>query len=133
MPAKFFPIEEKIKYEGTSSKNILSFKHYDPMEIILGKTLKEHLRFAVCYWHNFVWNGSDPFGGVTFERPWFGDDLSMAKLKADVAFEMFELLDNPFFCFHDFDVRPEGNDFRENTKNLNIMADYIGKNFKRTS
>jgi len=97
----------------------------------MGKTLAEHLRFAVCYWHNFVWPGSDPFGGQTFQRDWFesagSDSMALARRKADVAFEMFELLQAPFFCFHDADVRPEGQSFKENTENLNQIVDYFAE------
>jgi xylose isomerase len=89
--------------------------------------MEDHLRFAVAYWHSFAWPGGDPFGGQTFERPWFGDTVALAKLKADVAFEMFDILQAPFFCFHDADVRPEGADFAENTRNLEEIVDYIGE------
>ncbi len=84
----------------------------------MGKPMEDHLRFAAAYWHSFAWQGGDPFGGQTFERPWFGDTMEAAKLKADVAFEMFHILGVPYFCFHDADVRPEGASFAENTKNL---------------
>ncbi len=89
--------------------------------------MEDHLRFAVAYWHTFTWPGGDPFGGQTFERPWFDDTMDAAKLKADVAFEFFSLLGAPFYCFHDADVRPEGNNFAENTKNLNEIVDYFEK------
>ena len=94
----FFGDIEPITYQGTDSTADLAYKHYNPDEVIGGKTMAEHLRFAVCYWHNFVWPGNDPFGGQTFERPWFGDTMADAKQKADVAFEMFALLQQPFFC-----------------------------------
>ena len=121
----FFPISQKIKFEGPKSTNHLSFKYYNSDEVILGKQLKDHLRFAACYWHNFVWQGTDPFGGETFERPWFGNTMIDAKLKADIAFEMFELLNIPYFCFHDHDVRPEGSNFRENTDFLKEIIEYF--------
>ena len=71
----------------------MPIRFYNPDEIVLGKRMEDHLRFAVAYWHSFAWPGGDPFGGQTFERPWFGDDtMELAKLKADVAFEMFSLL-----------------------------------------
>ncbi len=75
-----------------------------------GRRLEDHLRFAVCYWHSFCWPGSDPFGGETFLRPWHHgpDPMALARAKADVAFELFRLLDVPFFTFHDADVAPEG-------------------------
>jgi xylose isomerase len=93
----------------------------------MGKRMEDHMRFAVAYWHSFAWPGGDPFGGQTFERPWFGESLDLAKLKADVAFEMFDILDAPYFCFHDADIRPEGATFAENTHNLNVIVDYIGE------
>ena len=121
----FFSTVDKITYEGSSSSNRFSFKHYNPDETINNKRMEDHLRFAACYWHNFVWTGTDPFGGDTFERPWFGNTMKNAKLKADIAFEMFSILNIPYFCFHDHDVRPEGTGFKENTRNLNEMVDYF--------
>ena len=121
----FFSNVDKITYEGSSSSNKFSFKYYNPDETINNKRMEDHLRFAACYWHNFVWPGTDPFGGDTFERPWFGNNMKQAKLKADIAFEMFSILNIPYFCFHDHDVRPEGNGFKENTSNLNEMVDYF--------
>lgn len=125
MTTGFFGDIGKIAYEGPQSRNPLAFRHYDANEIVLGKRLEDHLRFAICYWHNFCWPGLDPFGGQTFDRPWFGDTMDAARLKADVAFEMFSLLGVPYYCFHDADVRPEGADFAENTKNLNAIVDYF--------
>ena len=93
----------------------------------MGKRMQDQLRFAVAYWHSFAWPGGDPFGGATFQRPWFGDTMELARLKADVAFEMFDIVGAPFFCFHDADMRPEGADFAENTRNLQAMADYFGE------
>ncbi len=121
----FFSNVDKITYEGSSSANKFSFKYYNPDETINNKRMEDHLRFAACYWHNFVWPGTDPFGGDTFERPWFGNTIEHAKLKADIAFEMFSILNIPYFCFHDHDVRPEGSGFKENTRNLNEMVDYF--------
>jgi len=122
----FFKGIEPIRYEGPETENPLAYRHYNPDEVVMGKRLEDHLRFAVAWWHSFAWAGGDPFGGQTFERPWFGDTMDQAKLKADVAFEMFAILGQPFFCFHDADVRPEGADFAGNTKNLEEMVDYIG-------
>ena len=121
----FFGSLSKIKYEGPDSDNPLAFHHYNPDEIVMGKSLKDHLRFAVAYWHSFAWEGGDPFGGRTFDRPWYGDGMDKAKLKADVAFELFDILDAPFFCFHDADVRPEGKNFAESLSNLNEIVDYF--------
>ncbi len=123
MSTGFFGDIQKIRYEGPDSDNPLAFRHYNPDEIVLGKRLEDHLRFAVAYWHTFAWEGGDPFGGRTFDRPWYKDSLEAAKLKADVAFEFFSLLGAPYYCFHDADVRPEGNNFAENTKNLEAIVD----------
>ena len=125
MSTGFFGDVTRIDYEGPDSTNPLAFRHYRPDETVLGKRMEDHLRFAVCYWHNFVWPGLDPFGGQTFDRPWFGDTMEKARLKADVAFEMFDLLGVPYYCFHDADVRPEGSNFIENTKNLDEIVDYF--------
>lgn len=121
----FFGDISRVKYEGATSTNPLAFHHYNPDEIVIGKRMEDHLRFAVAYWHSFAWPGTDPFGGETFERPWFGDGMALAKMKADVAFEMFDILGVPFFCFHDADVRPEGANFAESTRNLEEMVDYF--------
>lgn len=123
MSTGFFGDIQKIRYEGPDSDNPLAFRHYNPDEIVLGKRLEDHLRFAVAYWHTFAWEGGDPFGGRTFDRPWYKDGLEAAKLKADVAFEFFSLLGAPYYCFHDADVRPEGNNFAENTRNLEAIVD----------
>ena len=123
----FFKGIPAIRYEGPNSTNEFAFRHYNPTEVVMGKTMAEHLRFAIAWWHSFAWPGGDPFGGQTFERPWFGDTIDLAKLKTDVAFEMFDILGAPFFCFHDADIRPEGKDFAENTRNLETIVDYIGE------
>ncbi len=123
----FFAEIPRIKYEGPNSENPLAFRHYNPDEIILGKRMEDHLRFSAAWWHSFAWPGTDPFGGETFQRPWFGDGMEKARLKADVAFDMFDRLGMPFFCFHDADIRPEGSSFAANTRNLEEMTDYIGE------
>jgi len=127
----FFAGIPAIAYEGAKSTNDFAFRHYNPDEVVLGKALKDHLRFAVCYWHNFAWPGGDPFGGQTFQRPWFGDTMDHARLKADVAFEMFRILGVPYFCFHDADIRPEGESFAENTRNLNAIVDVFAEKMER--
>ncbi len=127
MTTGFFGDTPKVRYEGPDSTNPLAFRHYNPDEVVLGKRLEDHLRFAVAYWHTFTWPGGDPFGGQTFERPWFSDTMEAAKMKADVAFEFYQLLGVPYYCFHDADVRPEGTNFAENTKNLNAIVDYFEK------
>ena len=121
----FFQGVPQVQYEGLQTDNEFAFRHYNPDEMVMGKSLKEHLRFAVAYWHSFAWEGGDPFGGRTFDRPWFGSQMALAKLKADVAFEMFDILGVPYFCFHDADMRPEGSNFAENTRNLEEMVEYF--------
>ena len=128
----FFKGIQQIKYEGPASNNDFAFRHYNPDEIVMGKPMKDHLRFAAAYWHSFAWEGGDPFGGRTLDRPWFGDSMEAAKLKADVAFEMFQILNVPYFCFHDADVRPEGNDFATNTRNLEEIVDYFAGKMDET-
>ena len=122
----FFAGIPAVKYEGADSTNEFAFRHYNPDEVLLGKPMKDHLRFAVAWWHSFAWPGGDPFGGQTFDRPWFGDTIADAKLKADVAFDLFDILGAPYFCFHDADVRPEGASFAESKRNLEEIVDYIG-------
>ena len=123
----FFKDIPAIKYEGPSSTNEFAFRHYNPDEVIMGKRMEDHMRFAVAYWHSFAWPGGDPFGGQTFDRPWFGDTMALAKMKADVAFEMFDILGTPFYCFHDADARPEGASFAESKRNLEEIVDYLGE------
>ncbi|MEM7599663.1 MAG: xylose isomerase [Pseudomonadota bacterium] len=123
---EFFKGIAPIAYEGPESDSEFAFRHYNPDEMVAGKRMEDHLRFGVAWWHSFAWPGGDPFGGQTFERPWFGDTMEHAKAKADAAFEMFAILGQPFFCFHDLDIRPEGASFAENTRNLEEMVDYIG-------
>ena len=132
MSTGFFGSTDRIAYAGPDSDDPLTFRYYQPDELVLGKRMEDHLRFAVCYWHSFVWPGTDPFGSQTFERPWFGDTLDNAKLKADVAFEMFAALGVPYFCFHDQDIRPEGDSFAQNTANLEAMVDYLAQKMDTT-
>jgi len=128
----FFKGIPAVTYEGPDSDNDYAFRHYNPDEVVMGKAMKDHLRFAAAYWHSFAWPGGDPFGGQTFDRPWFGDSMDAARLKADVAFEMFQILGVPYFCFHDADVRPEGATFAESTKNLEQIVDYFGEKMDAT-
>ncbi|MFU0507007.1 xylose isomerase [Pseudaminobacter sp. NGMCC 1.201702] len=137
MTSGFFGDIKPARYEGPDSTNPLAYRHYNPDEILLGKRMEEHLRFAIAYWHSFTWPGGDPFGGQTFERPWFpkegsGETMEHAKLKADVAFEMFSLLGAPYFCFHDADVRPEGDTFSESASRLDEIADYFATKMSET-
>ncbi len=123
----FFYGISKIEFEGPETDNDFAFRHYNPDEIVLGKRMEDHLRFSVAYWHSFAWGGGDPFGGQPFERPWFGNGMEQAKMKADVAFEMFEILGAPYFCFHDADVRPEGKSFAESRRNLEEIVDVFAE------
>ena len=122
----FFKDIPHARYLGPDSTEEFSYRHYDPDEVLMGKRMEDHLRFAVAWWHSFAWPGGDPFGGQTFERPWFGDTMELARMKADVAFELFAILGQPYFCFHDADIRPEGDSFAESTRNLEEIVEYIG-------
>ncbi|MGP4105846.1 xylose isomerase [Virgibacillus sp. L01] len=122
----FFKDIRQIKYEGANSTNPFAFKFYNPEEKIGDKTVEEYLRFGVAYWHTFTMDGSDPFGAGTMVRPWDtykGMDLAKARLEA--AFEFFEKLDVPYFCFHDVDIAPEGSNLRETNKNLDTIVDLM--------
>jgi xylose isomerase len=124
----FFKGISPVKFEGPGSKNPLAFQHYNKDEIVLGKRMEDHIRPAIAYWHTFAWEGGDPFGGRSFDRPWYaGSPMDGARLKADVAFEMFDLMDAPFFCFHDADVAPEGDTLKESNKNLRTITDIFAK------
>jgi xylose isomerase len=131
---EFFKHIPKIQFEGKDSTNPLAFRHYDADKVILGKTMAEHLRFASCYWHNFCWAGSDPFGMNTFDRPWLkgGDAMEMAMMKADHAFDFFEKLGVPYYCFHDVDVAPEGNSITEYVNNFQAMVDVLERKQEET-
>jgi xylose isomerase len=124
----------KIKFEGPQSRNPLAFKHYNPEEIIEGKTMREHLRFAVVYWHTFRGTGSDPFGPGTMQRPW--DDgtasVSNAQKRVRVAFEFIEKLGAPYYCWHDRDVAPEGRNLAETNKNFDAIAKVLKAEQQRT-
>jgi xylose isomerase len=128
MTDSYFSDIAPIAYEGETSDNPLAFRHYDPDQIVMGKRMEDQLRFAVAYWHSFAWEGGDPFGGPTFERPWHPqDDMERARIKADAAFEMFDILGLPFFCWHDADIRPEGATFAESLRNFEAIIDYFGE------
>lgn len=132
MSTGFFPTG-RIVYEGPDSTNPLAFRHYNPDEVVMGKRMEDHLRFAAAYWHCFAWEGNDPFGGRTFDRPWYPqDDMGKAALKADVAFELFQTLGVPYYCFHDADVRPEGDSFAQSTDNLNAIVDIFARKQEET-
>jgi xylose isomerase len=117
----------RIQYEGPLSDNPLAFRWYNPEELVEGKSMKEHLRFCVCYWHTFRGTGSDPFGAGTMLRPW--DDgspsLDNALRRVDVAFEFFEKLGNPFYAFHDRDIAPEGSSLKETNQHLERITESL--------
>lgn len=122
----FFPSIGKIPYEGPQSKNPLAFRWYDASREVAGKTLKDHLRFSVAYWHSFCGTGSDPFGRGTRLFPWddVSDTFDKAKIRMDYAFEFISKLGIPFYCFHDFDLVDEGAGIPESEKRLQVMVDY---------
>jgi xylose isomerase len=128
MSVSIFSDLATVRYEGPNSTSPLAYRYYDPDKVVLGKTLKQHLRLTVCYWHSLVMNGSDPFGAPTIERPWMrgSDPMQAAHQKADAAFDLFRVLDVPFYSFHDRDVAPEGASLRETLANVRTMADYLG-------
>ena len=123
---EYFSKIPEIKFEGEESANPFAFKFYDENKKVLGKSMKEHLRFATCYWHTFTWPGLDPFGGQTFDRPWMqaGDEMKMAEMKLDAAFDFFTKIKTPFFCFHDRDISPEGSNYAETQKNFFHIVRY---------
>lgn len=132
MSTGFFGDIGRVRFEGPDSTNPLAYRFYNKDEVVLGKRMEDHLRFAVAYWHSFAWPGGDPFGGQTFERPWFSDTMEAARLKADVAFEMFSILGVPYYCFHDADVRPEGKNFAESAARLDAIADVFAAKQQET-
>lgn len=115
-----FPAIAPIRYEGAASGNALAFKHYNPTELVDGKSMKDHMRFGIAYWHSFRGTGSDPFGPGTIVRPWEKgkDPVSVAKVRMDAAFEFFQKIEAPFWCFHDRDIAPEGATLAQSNKNL---------------
>src|SRR5947208_5963816 len=124
-----------VRYEGPDSTNPLSFRHYGADEKVEGKTMREHLRFAVCYWHTFRGSGADPFGPGCAVRPWEDgtDSVDMASKRVRVAFEFLEKLGAPFYCFHDRDVAPEGKSLRETNANLDKVVAVLKEEQQRTA
>src|SRR5699024_1231192 len=122
----FFGDIDKINYEGPDSDNPLAFKYYNPEEKVGDKTMQEHLRFAVAYWHTFNERGRDPFGGGTRNWPWmnYGDALDRARAKMDAAFEFITKLQAPYYCFHDVDMVDEADTISESEKRLQTIVDY---------
>jgi len=129
-----FPDITRISYEGPKSKNPLAFKHYNADEIVEGKTMRDHLRFSVVYWHTFRATGADPFGAATMLRPWDDGSNSVdnACNRAQVAFEFIEKLGAPYYAFHDRDVAPEGASLAESNGNLDAVARVLKGEQERT-
>ena len=134
MTEPFFPAIERIPFEGPETDNPLAFRYYDKDRPVLGKTMAEQLRVAVCYWHTFCWQGNDTFGGATLDRAWFSgaDPMGQAEAKLKAAFEFFEKLGAPYYCFHDVDAAPEGASLAESLANLNHIADLMQREIERT-
>ena len=128
----FFKGLSQVKYEGPDSTNPLAYRHYNKDELVAGKRMEDHIRPAIAYWHTFAAEGGDPFGGRTFDRPWYDKGMEGAKLKAEVAFEFFNLLDVPFFCFHDVDIAPEGASLAESNRNVREIGDIIARKMQET-
>lgn len=134
--AEFFKEVKKIRYEGKDSDNPLAYKYYNADEVVAGKRMEDHLRFAVAYWHTFQATGTDPFGPVgTAIRPWnnITDPMDLAKAKVEANFEFCEKLGVPFFCFHDRDIAPEADNLRETNKRLDIITAAIKDRMKDSS
>ena len=123
----FFGDIAPVRYQGPNSDNPLCYRHYEASRLVHGKTMAEHLRPTVCYWHSFVYDGLDMFGAPTFERPWAAATMAAARVKADAAFDMFRLLGVPFFTFHDRDVVPDGANLAEFGANLARMVDVLAE------
>ncbi len=131
----FFDSITPIRYEGKDSVNPLSYRYYNPQQIVLGKTMAEHLRLAVCFWHTFCWSGHDIFGDHTFDRPWQQSEnnpMQLAEIRLRVAFEFVEKLGLNYFTFHDRDIAPEGKNLHETQRNLNIIAEKMAAEIERT-
>ena len=126
MRKEYFEGAGYIKYEGKESRNQLAFKYYEPEKIVAGKTMKEHFRFAIAYWHSFCGTGNDPFGPGTKVFPWNEkkDAIERGKDKMDAAFEFITKIGAPYYCFHDFDLIDEGASLLESGKRLQTIIDY---------
>ena len=126
---RYFPRIPPIAYEGPGSVNPLAFRHYNPDEVIDRKTMAAHLRFSIAYWHAFRGTGADPFGPGTIVRPWErgSDALSVAKRRMDAAFEFFQKIRAPYWCFHDRDIAPEGRTLAESNRNLDRVVAHAGE------
>lgn len=130
----FFPEIDKIKFEGKDSNNPLAFKYYDENRVIGGKSMKEHFRFAIAYWHSFCATGNDPFGPGTIVHKWdkSNDPIQRAKDKMDAAFEFIQKIGAPFYCFHDIDLIDEGDSIATYEKHMGAIVDYAKQKQKET-
>lgn len=131
---EFFPGIGKIEFEGRESKNPMAFHYYDENKVVMGKTLKDHLRFAMAYWHTLCAEGADQFGGGTKTFPWNAgaDRISRAKYKMDAAFEFMTKCNIPYYCFHDVDVVDEAPTLAEFEKDLHTMVEYAKQHQEAT-
>jgi len=131
----FSEVAARIPFGGLGSRDPLTYKVYQPDRLVLGKRMEDHLRIAVCMWHSFASAGEDMFGSGTFDRPWLEsglDPLAAGRAKLDAAFEFFDKMGVPYFCFHDRDIAPEGRDFAETRAHLEAMVDYAGERMAQT-
>lgn len=128
MEKSVFTDIETVRYEGPDSDTPLAYRYYDKNQRVLGKTMEEHLRMAVCYWHTFCWDGFDVFGAGTFDRPWHNgaNDRAASDKKMDAAFDFFRALDLPYYCFHDVDVAEHSPTPAELSENLKYSVDRLG-------
>lgn len=129
---EFYKGVGKVNYEGKESDNPFAYKYYNPDQLVMGKTMREHFKFAIAYWHTFCGQGADPFGPGTQKFPWdqSNDPMQRARDKADAAFELITKLGFDYFCFHDVDIVDEADDLIETEKRLHKIADYISQKKK---
>jgi xylose isomerase len=132
----FTDVPDPVRFASAESPgDDLAYRVYDPDRIVAGRRMEDQLRIAVCYWHSFNWSGSDVFGDGTFDRPWLvadGDPISRAERKQDAAFEFFEKLGVPYYCFHDVDMAPQGNSLKESRAILDALVDRAGAKQEQT-
>lgn len=134
MAKTYFPGIDNVKFEGKGSKNPFAFRYYNPDQVVAGKPMKEHFKFAIAYWHTFCGTGGDPFGPGTMNRPWDenADAVQRAKDKMDAAFEFFTKIGAEYYCFHDVDLIDEGATLEEYEERMKIITDYALEKQKAT-
>lgn len=129
----YFPMIKEVKYEGPRTENPFAYRHYDLEQEILGKPMKEYLRFAAAYWHTMTQDGSDPFGDPVNIRSWEGENpLETAKNRVEAFFELLEKLHIEYFCFHDVDIAPAGDSLEEFFQNIDTITDLIKEKMEQT-